>query len=86
MSEKKKLGMQSVEPVVGGISEDGEPVNRDVLSYKRYCISCNQNGWPLLSFGRWDQLGWPVAYHHYTYDMYCNNCRAQSLIPFSFYE
>lgn len=86
MSEKKKLELQSVQPVVGGKSEDDDITNTDVWTYKGYRIACQQNGWPTLSFDQWYQMGRPVAWQLYAYDMYCNNCRAQCLIPFSFDE
>lgn len=86
MSEKKKLELQSVQPVVGGISEDGDPVNDDVWTYRGYRMACQQNGWPSLSFDQWDQIGRPVAWQVYEFDKYCNKCRVQGWIPFSFDE
>ncbi len=42
-----KLEMQSVQPVVGGKSED-DITNTDVWTYRGYRIACQQNGCPLL--------------------------------------
>lgn len=86
MAEKKKLEMQSVQPVVGGKSEDGDPVNNDVWTYKWYCRSCQQEGLSPLSFDQWEQFGMPAAWQVSEYGKYRNNCGAQSLIPFNFEE
>ena len=86
MAEKKKLEMQSVQPVVGGKSEDDDITNTDVWTYRGYRISCKQQGLSPLSFYQWEQIGRPVAWQVYEFDKYCNKCRAQGLIPFNFEE
>ena len=87
MSEKKKiedatnkanLDASETAPVNGGGGK--------VFTCAGYRMACQRNGWPILSFDQWEQFGMPAAWQVYEYGKYCNNCGAQSLIPFNFEE